>query len=95
MELDDDDINFLTEEEQKIIRNYQNSKLNIYQTPDNNYFFKLKPNYNNSYEHREIQNNSVKYLTSPSNFIFYFTFCFIYRFTSSSNSIIQKIGGRY
>ena len=71
MELDDDEINFLTEEEQKIIRNYQNSKLNIYQTPENNYFFKLKSNYNNSFEHREIQNNSVKYLTSPSNFIFY------------------------
>ena len=71
MEIDEDDIKFLTEEEQKIIRNYQNSKLNIYQTPENNYFFKLKSDYNNSYEHREIQNNSVKYLTSPSNFIFY------------------------
>ena len=71
MELDDDEIKFLTEEEQKIIRNYHNSKMNIYQTPDNNYFFKLKGDYNNSYEHQEIQNNSVKYLTSPSNFIFY------------------------
>ena len=71
IDLDDDDIKFLTEEEQKIFRNYQNSKLNIYQTPDNNYFFKLKSNYDNSYEHQEIQNNSVKYLISPSNFIFY------------------------
>ena len=71
MDLDDDDIKFLTEEEQKIIRNYQNSKLNIYQTPDNNYFLKLKSDYNNSYEQQEIQNNSVKYLISPSNFIFY------------------------
>ena len=71
MELDDDDLKFLTEEEQKILRNYQNSKLNIYQTPENKYFFKFKSDYNNSYEHREIQNNSVKYLTSPSNFIFY------------------------
>ena len=71
MELDEDDIKFLTEEEQKIIRNYQNSKLNIYQTPETNYFFKLKSDYNNSYEHREIQNNSIKYLTSPSNFIYY------------------------
>ena len=71
MELDDDDIKFLTEEEQKIIRNYQNSKLNIYQTPENNYLFKLKSEYNNSYEHREIQNNSVQYLTSSSNFIYY------------------------
>ncbi len=71
MDLDDDDIKFLTEEEQKIIRNYQNSKLNIYQTHDNNYFLKLKSDYNNSYEQQEIQNNSVKYLISPSNFIFY------------------------
>ena len=71
MELDEDDIKFLTEEEQKIIRNYQNSKLNVYQTPERNYFFKLKSDYNKSYEHREIQNNSIIYLTSPSNFIYY------------------------
>ena len=71
MDLDEEDIKYLTEEEQKIIRNYQNSKLNIYQTPENNYFFKLKSDYNNSYEHKEIQNNSVQFLISPSNFIYY------------------------
>ena len=71
MEIEEDDINILTEEEQKIIRNYHNSKLNIYETPENNYFFRLKSDYNNSFEHQEIQNNSAKYLISPSNFIFY------------------------
>ena len=71
MDLDDDELKFLTEEEQKIMRNYQNSKLNIYQTPERNYFFKFKSDYNNSYEHREIQNNSAKYLASSSNFILY------------------------
>ena len=71
MDLDEDELKFLTEEEQKIMRNYQNSKLNIYQTPENKYFFKFKSDYNNSYEHREIQNNSAKYLASSSNFIFY------------------------
>ena len=71
MEIDDDMLKFLTDEEQKIIRNYQNSKLNIYQTPENKYFFKFKSDYNNSNEHREIQNNSVKYLISPSNFLYY------------------------
>ena len=74
MDIDEDDLKFLTEEEQKIIRNYHNSKLNIYQTPENNYLFKLKTDYNNSYEHREIQNNSAKYLLSPSNFVYY-TLC--------------------
>ena len=71
MELDEDEINILTEEEQKIMRNYHNSKLNIYETPENKYFFSLKSDFNNSYEHQQIQNNSVKYLISPSNFIFY------------------------
>ena len=71
MELDEEDIKYLTEEEQQIIRNYQNSKLNIYQIKDNNYFFKFKSDYNNSQEHQEIQNNSVQFLISPSNFIYY------------------------
>ena len=69
--MEDIDFSILTEEEQKIIRNYQNSKLNIYQTPENKYLFKFKSDFDNSYEHREIQNNSVQYLTSSSNLVYY------------------------
>ena len=71
MEIDEDFINFFLDEEQKIERNYQNLKLLNNQIYQNDEILKIKTNNNKFYENQEIQNNSVNYLTSCSNFIFY------------------------
>ena len=72
MEIDDEDIfNCFFDENQKIIRNYQNSKImnnEIYQNED---LLKLKSDNNKFYINKEIQDNSIKFLTSCSNFIYY------------------------
>ena len=72
MEIDDEDIfNCFFDENQKIIRNYQNSKImnnEIYQNED---ILKLKSDNNKFYINKEIQDNSIKFLTSCSNFIYY------------------------
>jgi len=72
MEIDDEDIfNCFFDENQKILRNYQNSKImnnEIYQNED---LLKLKSDNNKFYINKEIQDNSIKFLTSCSNFIYY------------------------
>ena len=73
MDIDDEDIfNCFFDENQKIIRNYQNSKImnnnDIYQNED---ILKLKSDNNKFYINKEIQDNSIKFLTSCSNFIYY------------------------
>ena len=70
MEIDEDFLNCIFEN-QKIERNYQNSKImneHIYQ---NDELLKIKSDNNKFYENQEIQNDSIKYLTSCSNLIFY------------------------
>ena len=70
MEIDEDFLNCIFEN-QKIERNYQNSKImneHIYQ---NDELLQIKSDNNKFYENQEIQNDSIKYLTSCSNLIFY------------------------
>ena len=72
MEIDEDIINYILDENQKIVRNYQNSKImnnQIYKNDEE--ILKLNSDNNKFYENKEIQNNSINYLTSCSNFIFY------------------------
>ena len=71
MEIDEDFLNIILEENQKIERNYQNSKITNGQIYQNEELLKIKSNNNKHYENQEIQNNSINCLTSCSNFIFY------------------------
>ena len=71
--IDENFINYLLEENQKVTRNYQNSKMmndQIYQKDD---IMKIKSDNNKYYENQEFQNNSINNLISCSNFISYNT----------------------
>ena len=71
--IDENFINYLLEENQKVTRNYQNSKMindQIYQNDD---IMKIKSDNNKYYENQEFQNNSINNLISCSNFISYNT----------------------
>ena len=71
MEIDEDIINYILDENQKIERNHQNSKIMNNQTYQNEEILKIKSDYNKFYENQEIQNNCINCLASCSNFIFY------------------------
>ena len=71
--IDENFINYLLEENQKVTRNYQNSKMmndQIYKKDD---IMKIKSDNNKYYENQEFQNNSINNLISCSNFISYNT----------------------
>ena len=97
MEIDDEDIfNCFFDENQKIIRNYQNSKImnnEIYQNED---LLKLKSDNNKFYINKEIQDNSIKFLTSCSNFIYYISnknYNSIYEAKQQIKNNFNKING--
>ena len=72
MDIDEDIINYILDENQNIIRNYQNSKMmnnQIHKNDDE--ILKLNSDNNKFHENQQIQNNSINYLTSCSDFIFY------------------------
>ena len=72
MDIDEDIINYILDENQNIVRNYQNSKMlnnQIYKNDDE--ILKLNSDNNKFHENQQIQNNSINYLTSCSDFIFY------------------------
>ena len=73
MDIDDEILNCFFDENQKIIRNYQNSKITNNQIYQNDETLRIKSDNNNFYKRQEMQNDSIKYLTSCSNFIFYNT----------------------
>ena len=72
MDIDEDIINYILDENQNIVRNYQNSKMlnnEIYKNDDE--ILKLNSDNNKFHENQQIQNNFINYLTSCSDFIFY------------------------
>ena len=72
MDIDEDIINYILDENQNIVRNYQNSKMmnnQIHKNDDE--ILKLNSDNNKFHENQQIQNNSINYLTSCSDFIFY------------------------
>ena len=72
MDIDEDIINHILDENQNIVRNYQNSKMmnnQIHRNGDE--ILKLNSDNNKFHENQQIQNNSINYLTSCSDFIFY------------------------
>ena len=72
MDIDEDIINYILDENQNIVRNYQNSKMlnnQIYKNDEE--ILKLNSDNNKFHENQQIQNNSINYLTSCSDFIFY------------------------
>ena len=71
--IDENFINYLLEENQKITRNYQNSKMMDNQIYQNDDIMKIKSDNNKYYEIQEFQNNSINNLISCSNFISYNT----------------------
>ena len=71
--IDENFINYLLEENQKITRNYQNSKMMNDQIYQNDDIMKIKSDNNKYYEIQEFQNNSINNLISCSNFISYNT----------------------
>ena len=73
MDIDDEILNCFFDENQRIIRNYQNSKITNNQIYQNDETLRIKSDNNNFYKRQEMQNDSIKYLTSCSNFIFYNT----------------------
>ena len=73
MDIDEDILNCFFDESQKISRNYQNSKITNNQIYQNDELLRIKSDNNNYYKRQEMQNDSIKYLTSCSNFIFYNT----------------------
>ena len=74
MEIDDEEFfNFVLDDSKKIKRNYQNSKMIINQINKNDEIMRLNADNNNFYKRQEMQNDSMKYLTSCSDFIYYNT----------------------
>ena len=71
--IDENFINYLLEENQKVTRNYQNSKMMNDQIYQNDDIMKIKSDNNKYYEIQEFQNNSINNLISCSNFISYNT----------------------
>ena len=71
--IDENFINYLLEENQKVTRNYQNSKMMNDQIYQNDDIMKIKSDNNKYYENQEFQNNSINNLISCSNFISYNT----------------------
>ena len=71
--IDENFINYLLEENQKVTRNYQNSKMMDDQIYQNDDIMKIKSDNNKYYEIQEFQNNSINNLISCSNFISYNT----------------------
>ena len=71
--IDENFINYLLEENQKVTRNYQNSKMMNEQIYQNDDIIKIKSDNNKYYENQEFQNNSINNLISCSNFISYNT----------------------
>ena len=71
--IDENFINYLLEENQKVTRNYQNSKMMNDQIYQNDDIMKIKSGNNKYYENQEFQNNSINNLISCSNFISYNT----------------------
>ena len=71
--IDENFINYLLEENQKVTRNYQNSKMMNDQIYQNDDIMKIKSDNNKFYENQEFQNNSINNLISCSNFISYNT----------------------
>ena len=71
--IDENFINYLLEENQKVTRNYQNSKMINNQIYQNDDIMKIKSDNNKYYEIQEFQNNSINNLISCSNFISYNT----------------------
>ena len=69
--IDENFINYLLEENQKVTRNYQNSKMMNDQIYQNDDIMKIKSDNNKYYEIQEFQNNSINNLISCSNFISY------------------------
>lgn len=73
MEVENESNNILTNEEKKICRMFTNSSLDIFQG-NNEYCFRIEKSnqtFDNSYEHRVIQDNSANILQSTSNLLFY------------------------
>ena len=71
--IDENFINYLLEENQKVTSNYQNSKMMNDQIYQNDDIMKIKSDNNKYYENQEFQNNSINNLISCSNFISYNT----------------------
>ena len=70
-EFNEEIFNLLNEDERKIMRSYQNSKLNIYQLNDEDYLFRNKSKFGGSEENSQIEENAIHFLTSNSNLIYY------------------------
>ena len=74
MEVDYDYTSNVSEKDLKLYRKYMNSKIDIYQDNDG-YVFRNKDktnvDYYESYEHRQIQNEASKILSSSSNLLVY------------------------
>ena len=73
MEIDDDFLNFVLDDGKIMKRNYQNSKIINNQINKNDEIMRLNVDNNNYYKRQEMQNDSIKYLTSCSDFIHYNT----------------------
>lgn len=62
-----------SEKDLKVYRNFMNTKIDIFQ-PTDGYVFRKNKNldsFHQSYEHRQIQNNAAKILSSASNLLVY------------------------
>ena len=70
-EFNEEAFNILTEDERKLMRSYQNSKLNIYQLNEDDYLFRNKSKFEGSVENSQIEENAIRFLTSKSNLIYY------------------------